>query len=230
MESPILLAVAVFVSIFVVYFLIRLLADLIIVAIAIGSAVLTYHIHQFYPEFLMILQESGLLELLKITLPEQPDNMAILIIAGLITSTAIIITIPILPFSATYRFLVGVEPSLYAQKKFQNWIGKEVKQQLPSVLEKRVPNWIRQEIQKNQHESDPKSGKSVLKRRKSKLQIRLLTRKLFKQIKFWKSRIPKSLSVKNIVKKYNVKKDNVKKDNQPSPQPTEQKPVAINPS
>lgn len=230
MESPILLAVAVFVSIFLVYFLIRLLADLIIVAIALGSAVLSYHINQFYPEFLLVLQESGLLELLKITLPEQPDNMAILIIAGLITSVAIIITIPILPFSATYRFLLGVEPSVYAQKKFQNWIGKAVKEQLPSVLEKRVSNWIRQEIQKNQRKSDPKSDKSVLKRRKSKLQMKLLTRKLFKQIKFWKSRIPKTLSVKNIVKKYNVKKDNVKKDNQPSPQPTEQKPVAINPS
>jgi hypothetical protein len=222
-ESPILLGIAVFVTIFLVFFLIRLFADWILVAIALGSAVLSYHIHQFYPEFLMILQESGLLEILKITLPEQPDNLAILMIAGLITTIAIIISLPILPFSVTYRFLLGVEPSIYAQKKIQKLIGKEVKQQLPAFLEKKVQKWIHQEVQKNlqdsiQRENDPKLGKSAPKKRKPKLQIKPLTQKLFKKLKFWQSRIPKTLSVKNMVKRVNVKKDN-----QPSQKETEPK-------
>ena len=222
LESPILIGIAVFISIFLVFFLIRLFADFILVAIALGSAVLAYHIHQFYPEFLIVLQESGLLELLKITLPEQADNLAILIIAGLITATAIIISIPILPFSATYRFLLGVEPSVYAQKKIQKWIGKEIKQQLPAVLEKKIQKWVRQEIQKKrdsiQHEGDPKSGKSATKERKPNLQIKPLTQKLFKKLKFWQSQIPKTLSVKKLAEKVNVKKDN-----QHSPQKTEPK-------
>ncbi len=128
MESPVVVALLVFVSIYFIFLLIRLFADFFLVGIALGSAVLAYHIHGYYPEFIMILQESRILNLLHLTLPDQPDNWAIFIIASLITAGAILISIPILPFSATYRFLLGVDNPAFARKeaKVRGWMIEEI--------------------------------------------------------------------------------------------------------
>jgi hypothetical protein len=127
-SSPIVVAILVFVSIYLVFLLIRLFADFFIVGIALGSATLAYHINSLYPEIIMILKESNLLNLLGMTLPEQPDDQAIYKIAGLIVVAAIMICIPILPFSATYRQLLGVENPVYALKeaKIKGWIREEI--------------------------------------------------------------------------------------------------------
>ncbi|HEC83967.1 MAG: hypothetical protein DRR08_08975 [Candidatus Parabeggiatoa sp. nov. 2] len=128
MESPIVVAIMVFAGIYLAFLLIRLFADFFLVAIALGSAVLAYHIHTFYPDFLMVLQESNILSLLKLTLPDQPTDEAIFIIAGLIAATAVLISIPILPFSAAYRLLLGVDNPAFAKKeaKVRGWIVEEI--------------------------------------------------------------------------------------------------------
>ncbi len=128
MESPIIVAILVFASIYAAFLLIRLFADFFLVGIALCSAVLAYNIHSYYPDFLMILQESSLLNLLGLTLPDQPNSWAIFIIASLIVAGAVLISIPILPFSATYRFMLGVDNPAFAKKesKVRGWITEEV--------------------------------------------------------------------------------------------------------
>ena len=144
MESPIIVAILVFVSIYLIWFLIRLLADFVLVGIAIVSAILTYHIEPFYPEFLMVLTESNILSLLGLTLPEQPDKWAIFTIAILITIVAVLISIPFLPFSHTYRLMFGIEnPAVFRRK------------------EASVRGWIIEEIQHYHQQPDEKSNSSA---------------------------------------------------------------------
>lgn len=128
-DSPIVVAISVFLSIYLTFLLIRLFADFFLVGIALGSAVLAYHIQEYYSEFLMVLQESNILSLLSLNLPpEQPDSWAIFTIAGIIAGGAVLISIPILPFSATYRQMLGVENPVFARKeaKVRAWIHEEM--------------------------------------------------------------------------------------------------------
>jgi len=127
-ESPIGVAVLVFLSIFFIFLLIRLFADFLLVGIALGSATLAYNIQGFYPDILMVLQESNILHVLGLTLPKQSNPEAVFIIASLIVVTAILISIPILPFSATYRLLLGVDNPAFARKesKVRGWILEEI--------------------------------------------------------------------------------------------------------
>lgn len=129
MDSPIVVAILVFFSIYAVFLLIRLFADFFLVGIALGSAVLAYNIKYFYPEFLMVLDEVKILNLLGITLPrEHPDGGAIFVIASLIIIVAVLLSIPFLPFSATYRQLLGIENPVFARKeeKVRAWIHEEI--------------------------------------------------------------------------------------------------------
>lgn len=128
MDSPTVVAILVFLSIYLIWFLIRLFADLFLVGIALVSAFLAYNIESYYEPFLMVLQESNLLNLLSMTLPEQADSLAVFKIACLITAAAVLISIPILPFSATYRHLLGIENPLFARKeaKVRGWIIEEI--------------------------------------------------------------------------------------------------------
>lgn len=136
MDSPTVVAILVFLSIYLIWFLIRLFADLFLVGIALVSAALAYNIESYYEQFLMVLQESNLLNLLSITLPEQANNLAVFKIACLITGTAVLISIPILPFSATYRHLLGIENPLFARKeaKVRGWIIEEIQRYEASLV------------------------------------------------------------------------------------------------
>jgi hypothetical protein len=127
-ETPIVVAILVFLSIYLAFLLIRLFADFFLVAIALTSAALAYNIQNYYPEILMILQESSLLNTLNLTLPEQPTQQAVLIIAGLIVTAAVLISIPFLPFSATYRVMFGIENPVFSRKeaKVRAWIHDEI--------------------------------------------------------------------------------------------------------
>ncbi|HHB92774.1 MAG TPA: hypothetical protein ENK59_06140 [Thioploca sp.] len=66
-----------------------------------------------------------------INLPAEPNEIAILKIAGLIVACAVLISIPVLPFSATYRFMFGVEiPIFYCRKnKIRDLIAEEIQRQ-----------------------------------------------------------------------------------------------------
>jgi hypothetical protein len=127
-ETPIVVAILVFLCIYLAFLLIRLFADFFLVTIALASATLAYNIQNYYPEILMILQESSLLNMLNLTLPEQPTQQAVLIIAGLIVTAAVLISIPFLPFSATYRVMFGIENPVFSRKeaKVRAWIHDEI--------------------------------------------------------------------------------------------------------
>ncbi|MDM8565584.1 hypothetical protein QUF74_08020 [Candidatus Halobeggiatoa sp. HSG11] len=129
MDSPIVIAGLVFIGIYLAWFIIRLFADFILIGIACTSALFAYNVQSFYPEILMILAELNLLEIF--SLPEEPNELAIFKIAGLIIACAVIISIPILPFSSTYRMMFGVEiPMLYCRKgKIKDFIAAEIQRQ-----------------------------------------------------------------------------------------------------
>lgn len=152
MESPIVVAILVFLSIYLAFLLIRLFADFFIVGVALLSAVIAYNIQRFYPEFLMILQESNFLNMLGLTLPEQPTPEAVFTIAGLIVVVAILVSIPILPFSATYRLLLGVDNPAFARK------------------ESKVRGWIVEEIQRDHQRREKQLRREEQRQREEKLQ------------------------------------------------------------
>ncbi len=129
MDSPIVIACLVFISIYLVWFIIRLFADLVLVGIAFLSAVLAYHIQPYYSEILMILTESNMLDIFN--LPAESNEIAILKIAGLIIACAVLVSIPILPFSATYRLMFGIEiPVFHCRKNnIRDLITEEIQRQ-----------------------------------------------------------------------------------------------------
>jgi len=126
-DSPFVVAISVFLGIYLTFFLIRLVADMVIIGIAFVAAFLAYNIQNYYSEFLTILKEVNLLEKLGITLSETADPNSIWIIAVLIAITAILLCLPFLPFSATYRQMLGVEkPQDWQQARIKAWIREEI--------------------------------------------------------------------------------------------------------
>ncbi len=108
MESPLVIAVLVFFGIFLMFLIISLLSDLVIVGIALSCAVLTYYLPDLYPEFYDLLSANlkGLQQI-GIVLPEQLDAQTHYLLAFLIVVAGTLACIPVLPFSATYRQMLG---------------------------------------------------------------------------------------------------------------------------
>jgi hypothetical protein len=135
-DSPFIIAILVFLGIYLVFFFIRLFADFILVGIALISAIFTYyflHSPDVYHTVIDFSKEIHILNLLfqHFGLPEQLeqlDRKAIIAIGGMITALAVLISIPFLPFSATYRFLLGVENPVFQRKeaKVRGWIVEEI--------------------------------------------------------------------------------------------------------
>lgn len=136
MDSPFIVAILVFLGIYLVFFLIRLFADFILVGIALISAIFAYyflHYPDVYHTVIELSKELPILSMLfqKLGLPEQLellDQKTIIIIGSMITALAVLISIPFLPFSATYRFLLGVENPVFQRKeaKVRGWIVEEI--------------------------------------------------------------------------------------------------------
>ncbi len=121
----IIVALFVFLGIYFVWYSIRFFADFCLVGIALGGAVLAYRIPDWYPIFQMIWEESSFLNIFGPLSPNQPDIAATFFIALLIIAGALVLSIPFLPFSATYRFMLGVEGPLF-RNKVRAWIIEEV--------------------------------------------------------------------------------------------------------
>lgn len=129
MDSPFVIAILVFVAIYLVWYFIRVLADFFLVGIALGSAILAYNIENWYSIFKMVLKETNFLDIFGMTLPvNQPDTGAIFIIAIFIVLGAVLVSIPFLPFSATYRMILGIEGPVFKRKeaKVRAWIVEEI--------------------------------------------------------------------------------------------------------
>lgn len=108
MDSPFLIALIVFFGIFLMFVVISLLSDLVIVGIALACAVFAYYIPSVYPEiyemlsaYLQGLQQFG------IVLPAQLDSQTHYLLAALVVLGGTLVCIPVLPFSATYRQMLG---------------------------------------------------------------------------------------------------------------------------
>lgn len=130
MDSPVVIAIIVFLSIYLVFFLIRVLADFFLVGIALVSAVLAYNIEKYYTDILP-LQEvpffKSVLDIFNITLQKEPTASNIFTIAIFIIFFAVLASLPFLPFSATYRQMLGVEKPLATEEaKVKRWIHEEL--------------------------------------------------------------------------------------------------------
>jgi len=147
LNSQIVMAILVFISVYTFFFLIRLLADMYIVAIAIIAATGGYFIPDAYPEFRLILQEFKFLENLGIIFPEQADDLAFFKMAAIIVLFSVLICLPLLPFSATYRQILGVERLSTSEK---NKIRELVHQELHrnSLNEAEIKRVIKEEIKR----------------------------------------------------------------------------------
>jgi hypothetical protein len=133
-DSPIFVAISVFLLIYLAFFLIRLFADFILVGIALFSAGFIYYFlsdAEVYKTVVMLSKETQIFNLLFQGLPEQleeVDQNAKIVLATLISLAAVLVSIPFLPFSATYRFMFGVENPVFQRKesKVRGWIIEEI--------------------------------------------------------------------------------------------------------
>lgn len=130
MDSPLVVAVVVFLSIYLIFFLIRVLADMFLVGIALTSAVLAYNIERFYSDILPLQDVAFFkvaLDIFGVALEKEPTAAAIYTIAFFIILFAVIASLPFLPFSATYRQMLGVEKPLSTEEtKIKQWVNEEI--------------------------------------------------------------------------------------------------------
>jgi len=140
-ESSIIVAILVFLSIYLVWYSIRFFADFCLVGIALGGAVSAYHIPDWYPIFQMLWEESRFLSIFGPLPPNEPDIAATFFVALLIIVGAVLLSIPFLPFSATYRFMLGVDGPVF-RNKVRAWIIEEVQRyhQAPKVQSEKAPS------------------------------------------------------------------------------------------
>lgn len=107
MDSPWVLAIGVFFMIFLMFFFISLLADIVILGVALGCAVLAYNIPALYPDVTELLAGWDILRQLGVALPKEPTPAGYLTLGGMIVVLGTLACIPFLPFSGTYRQMLG---------------------------------------------------------------------------------------------------------------------------
>lgn len=107
MDSPLVIALMVFVGIFVMFFIVSLLADLWIFVVSLGSAVAAYFMRDWYPMVFEVIKTSPIVQQLPLMPPDKLDSTTMFIVAGVLVVIATILCIPALPFSATYRQMLG---------------------------------------------------------------------------------------------------------------------------
>jgi len=107
MDTPIVTALMVFFGIFLMFFIVSLLSDLWIFLVSLGSAAAMYFIRDWYPMLFDAIKTSPLVQQLHLMPPDKLDSTTIFVIAGFLIIISTIICIPALPFSATYRQMLG---------------------------------------------------------------------------------------------------------------------------
>lgn len=130
MDSPIVVALIVFFSIFFMFLLMRLFADMYIVAVALVAGGTAYFIPGEYKEFYKVFMEDmPRLNVIGVELSPQADLLSIYFIALLIMLFAVLLCLPALPFSATYRQILGANSLSHSEElKIKRWIGESIEQ------------------------------------------------------------------------------------------------------
>ncbi len=107
MDTPVVIALMVFFGIFLMFFIVSLLSDLWIFLVSLGSAAAAYFMRDWYPMVFDVIKTSPVVQQLHLMPPDKLDSTTIFIIAGVLVVIATILCIPALPFSATYRQMLG---------------------------------------------------------------------------------------------------------------------------
>jgi hypothetical protein len=107
METPVVVALIVFFGIFLMFFIVSLLSDLWIFLVSLGSAAAAYFMRDWYPMVFDVIKTSPVVQQLHLMPPDKLDSTTIFIVAGVLVVIATILCIPALPFSATYRQMLG---------------------------------------------------------------------------------------------------------------------------
>lgn len=110
MDSPIFVALFVFLGIFFLFFVVSLVSDLLILVIVLLSAALAYMIPEMYDAeyFQQILQNQlAFMEIFGVSFPAQLDTATHYILGAMIIFGGMLLCVPILPFSAIYRQMLG---------------------------------------------------------------------------------------------------------------------------
>ncbi|MEK7990475.1 MAG: hypothetical protein VSS52_005670 [Thiotrichaceae bacterium] len=158
-DTEILSAIGVFLSIYIVYFLIRIFADLMLVAIALFSAVAAFNIKSYYPEFREFLSNFKILGKFGIEFTEQASTGSIAIIAAFIVVAGVIASLPFLAFSQTYRLMLGIEKlTSREEEKIRLWVNDEA-EELLEAEESKVKQWVSEELERWEAEDDDEDKK-----------------------------------------------------------------------
>jgi len=136
MDTPLILALCVFFGIFLMFFFLSLLSDLLIIGIAVGCAAAAYFIPDWYPMLYEALQGSPLLTYLSLGAPETLSASNRYVLSALLTLLGALFCIPALPFSATYRQLLGANK---IGRQDESYIKSLVRSELEALLRKRTP-------------------------------------------------------------------------------------------
>ncbi len=110
MDAPWILALIAFFGIFLMFVIISLLADLLIIGAALGCAAAAYFMPSWYPLFFEFIQDTQLPVYLGLKAPLEGgglEQMTLYTMVGLLVFLGTLICIPALPFSATYRQVLG---------------------------------------------------------------------------------------------------------------------------
>jgi hypothetical protein len=153
-DTELLAAIGVFISIYIVYFLIRIFADLMLVAIALFAAVAAFNIKSYYTEFRELLSGLRILDMAGIELSQQADMYSIVVIAVFIVAVGVVLSLPFLPFSQTYRLMLGVEKlSVREEEKIRQWVNDEA-EELLEAEETKVKQWVSEELERWEEDDD----------------------------------------------------------------------------
>ncbi|MEM7015748.1 MAG: hypothetical protein AAF512_00245 [Pseudomonadota bacterium] len=129
MDGPFIFAILAFFGVFLAFVVLSLLADVFILLTAIMTAVAVYFIPDIYPEIRMLITDIGLFRELGITFPEQINGFTHLILTIFTVLCGALICIPVLPFSATYRQILGANKISGADERYiQSIVHDEIEQ------------------------------------------------------------------------------------------------------
>jgi|WetSurMetagenome_2_1015567.scaffolds.fasta_scaffold03977_16 hypothetical protein len=138
MDTPVVIALIVFFGIFLMFFIVSLLSDLWIFLVSLGSATAAYFIRDWYPMFFEVIKTSPVVQHLHLMSPDKLDSTTIFVMVGLLIVVATILCIPALPFSATYRQMLGANRLTRRDETFIRGLIKVELDNLRDDLKKRL--------------------------------------------------------------------------------------------
>ena len=144
--SQLIIALAVFVSIYLIFFLlIRLFADMAIVGTSLVCAGIAFLIPPYYSSFKELIQGIGIISSLGLKIPDSPTLVGMVIIASFVVLLGVLICLPFLPFSETYRTILGMGKLGVTEIQVKQLINDELAN-VDDLDEKKIKQWIREEL------------------------------------------------------------------------------------